>query len=149
MLVFRVCKSRYAVFDPEGARRQGGRWHSPGRSVLYCAECFPGSLLEILAHAVPRRLPGAHHAARARIPSDLDIEVLDPASLPGWDAREPRVSRIYGDRWLAEARSAVLSVPAVSAKPFGRNILLSPAHRDFARIEQEDPLPVIWDTRVL
>lgn len=149
MLVFRACKSRYAVFDPEGARRLGGRWHSPGRAVLYCAESFAGSLLEILAHAVPRRLPGAHHAACARIPSDLEIEVLDPSSLPGWDAREPRISRVYGDRWLAESRSAVLSVPALSAKPFGRNILLNPTHPDFARIEQEDPVPLTRDARIL
>jgi RES domain-containing protein len=149
MLVYRLCKARYAVFDAEGARRMGGRWNSPGKPVLYCSECFAGSILEIVAHALPRRLPGAHHAARARIPSGLRVEVLDENTLPEWDAGDQSVSRAFGDRWLGERRTVVLSVPALSGKPFARSVLLNPAHPDFHRIEVERSVPIVWDPRLL
>ncbi len=67
-IVFRITKTRYPVFDGTGAYLAGGRWDSPGHSVIYSPTCLAGSLLEVLVHAGRRQqLPGPHHCARAVI----------------------------------------------------------------------------------
>lgn len=148
-LAYRISKIRHPVFDGSGALRVGGRWNSPGRPVVYCSDAFAGAILEILAHVGhPLRLPGLHHAARIGIPEDERIETVDEAALPGWDAPEPVVSRSFGDRWLAEERSAVLSVPALTAQPFGRNLLVNPVHPGARRFGVGPTVPVVWDARL-
>jgi len=147
--VYRVTKTRYAVFDGTGAELEGARWNSPGRAVIYGADALAGCLLEILAHSGRRqRLPGAHHAARGWVPDDLPVGVVDEAAVPGWDQEDSAVARAYGYRWLAEARGAVLSVPSLVGRPFGRNLLLNPLHPDYPRIELEPPVRIVWDARL-
>lgn len=147
--VYRVAKARYPCFDGTGAYLVGGRWNSPGRPVVYASSCLAGCLLETLVHAGPlARLPGVHHCARAHLPDDLPVEVADEAGLPGWEAEDSAVARAYGDAWLAESRTAVLSVPSAAARPFGRNFLLNPAHPDYPRVRVEPPGPIAWDARL-
>ena len=148
MLAWRISKIRHPPFDGTGARLRGARWNSPGRPVVYAADSYAGSILEVLAHALrPRTLPGAHHAVRIDIP-DVLVESLDPATLPGWDARGSPEAVEFGDRWLAEARSAVLIVPALPARPEGRNVLVNPLHPDAGRLSVSAPFPVPWDERL-
>lgn len=147
-VVWRVCKTRYAPYDGTGAMLVGARWNSSGRSVVYTADSFAGAILEILAHSFrPRTLPGPHHGVRIDIPDDL-VETLDPAALRGWDAPGSPEARAFGDRWLAEARSAALAVPALPCRPIGRNLLINPAHPDAARIVVSAPFIVPWDERL-
>ncbi len=146
---YRTTKSRHPVYDGTGAALVGGRWNSPGRNVIYCADSFAGSILEILAHANrPFRVPGPHHAARIEFPDDLSVETIDETTLPGWNDDDGAVSRDFGDRWIAEARTAILSVPAATARPFGRNLVINPTHSDAARITVGVPVPVEWDARL-
>ena len=148
MLAWRISKTRHPPFDGTGARLRGARWNSPGRPVIYAADSFAGSILEVLAHVLrPRTLPGTHHAVEIDIPDSL-VEALDPAALPGWDVRGSPEALAFGDRWLAEARSAVLVVPALPARPVGRNVLINPLHRDAVRLSVSDPFPVPWDERL-
>lgn len=148
MVAWRICKARFAPFDGTGAMLRGARWNSPGRPVVYAADSFAGALLELLAHALrPRTLPGPHHAVRIEIP-DAAVEVLDPAALPGWDAKGSPEARAFGDRWLEEARSPALVVPAVPARPVACNVLLNPMHPDAARISVSEPFEVPWDERL-
>lgn len=145
---WRICKTRHAPFDGTGARLVGARWNSAGRAVIYAADSFAGAILEVLAHAIrPRTLPGAHHAVRIDVPHDV-AEVLTPASLPGWDVRGSAAAVIMGDLWLRQQRSAVLVVPAVPARPVGRNVLINPEHPDIARITVSAPFAVPWDERL-
>jgi RES domain-containing protein len=147
---YRVAKVSRPVFDGSGAYLEGGRWNSPGRAAIYAATCQAGSLLEILVHCgALQKLPGPHHCARAHIPEDLFIETLDEATLPGWATEGSTAARSYGDDWLAAGRSAVLSVPAVSARPFGRNYVLNPLHTGYNRIQLEPPVAIVWDARLL
>ena len=148
MIAFRTCKARYDPWDGAGAARQGGRWNSPGRPVIYAADSFAGSILEILAHSLrPRTLPGAHHAVRVDIPDQL-IEILDDGALPGWIERESAAAREFGDRWIREARSVALSVPALPCRPVGRILIVNPAHPDAARVTRGIPFLVPWDERL-
>jgi RES domain-containing protein len=149
IVAYRVCKTRYPVFDGTGAEIAGGRWNSRGRPLIYCADSFAGALLEILVHAnAPVALPGPHHCARALADETVSIETLDEADLPGWADEDAVISRAYGDRWLEEQRSVILSVPAATARPYGRNLLLNPAHPDYHRISLEPPVDVAWDSRL-
>lgn len=149
IIAYRVCKTRYPVFDGTGAEIAGGRWNSRGRPLIYCADSFAGALLEILVHAnAPVALPGAHHCARALVDDAISVETLDEASLSGWADEDMRISRAFGDAWLEEQRTAVLSVPAATARPYGRNLLLNPLHPDFGRIVLEPAVPVAWDARL-
>ncbi|HLM68026.1 MAG TPA: RES domain-containing protein [Longimicrobium sp.] len=149
IVAYRVCKTRYPVFDGTVAEIAGGRWNSRGRPVIYCADSFAGALLEILVHAnAPVALPGPHHCARAFIDDAIPLESLAEDNLPGWADEDAQLSRAYGDQWLKEQRSVLLSVPAATARPYGRNLLLNPAHPDFARLVLEPPVAVSWDARL-
>jgi RES domain-containing protein len=46
----RVCRSKYAELDGEGARRVGGRWNSPGVAAVYMASSLSLAVLEVLAN---------------------------------------------------------------------------------------------------
>lgn len=148
LAAFRAAKARYPVFDGEGARRTGGRWHSPGRPLIYASTCLAGALLEIVVQLGRVGLPGRHHAAVADIPDSVAREVLSADALPGWDTQDSPAARAYGDRWLAEARTAVLVVPAATARPLQQHILLNPVHPAFTRITLRPPAPVTWDVRL-
>ena len=148
MLAWRTCKTRYDPYDGSGAAHWGGRWNSPGHPVLYTADSFAGSILEIIAHALrPRTLPGPHHAVRVEIPDDM-IEWLEGDRLDGWDARDAAEARAFGDRWLRESRSAALAVPSLPARPVGRLLLLNLAHGDARRLERGAPFAVPWDEQL-
>jgi RES domain-containing protein len=148
MRCFRIGDARFPLFDGTGALLCGGRWNSPGRSVIYAAETYAGAILEILVHANLNRLPRAHAVITIEIPSDLEVERLSPSELAGWDAPEQAASRAFGDRWLAEARTAVLLVPSLVTQGREHNVLLNPVHPRFDRIAHSLPEPVAWDKRL-
>lgn len=148
MIGWRVCKTRHAPFDGTGARLLGARWNSPGRPVIYGSDSLAGAILEILVHALyPRTLPGPHHGVRIEIPDDL-VERLEPEALPGWDTPSSPAALSFGDRWLTEARSPVLLVPALPCRPAGRNLLINPRHPRAAEVVVSPSFAVPWDERV-
>jgi RES domain-containing protein len=146
---WRVAKARHAAYDGTGARLVGGRWNDAGREVIYAADSFAGAILEIVVHALrPRTLPGPHHAVQIDVPDDVGVETLEPEALVGWESRGSPVARAFGNRWLSEGRSAVLVVPALTARPVARNVLINPAHGDASRIVVSSPFDVPWDERL-
>ncbi len=147
MIAWRTTKTRYDPWDTTGAALHGGRWHSPGRGLVYAADSFAGSLLEILAHAQAPKTLTAHHAIRLDIPDEL-IERPDDAQLVGWEAKNSAAARAFGDAWLGDGRSAVLLVPAMPCRPIGRLVVINPLHPDAARITRGAPFAVPWDERL-
>ena len=147
---WRIVKRRFAdeAFSGEGARQYGGRWNTPGHAVVYVSETRALAMLEILAGLQsPSPIP-----AYALIVVKFDkalVERLDPTEVPqDWRSPHQRLAtRQTGDRWLAEARSAVLRVPsAVVDDEF--NYLLNPAHPDFAKIQIGSPEEIVFDPRL-
>lgn len=148
MRAWRTCKARHDPLDGTGAALEGGRWNSAGRPLVYAADTFAGSILEILVHSGrPRTLPGPHHAVAIDIPAEL-VERLEPDDLPGWDLPGALEARAYGDAWLAGSRSAVLVVPSVPSRPVGRTVLINPLHEDARRIIRSAAFAVPWDERL-
>jgi RES domain-containing protein len=146
--VYRLAKRRYPIYDGSGAALEGARWNSPGRLLIYTSEHYATAILEKLVHAGRTLLPGAHHAASIEIPDDLELEQFDPGAVPGWDAEDSISARDYGDRWHAQARSAVLIVPSLPGQPVERNFIINPAHPAAARIRVMPSFDVTWDGRL-
>ena len=149
MRAFRLCRANYPAYDGEGARRVGGRWNSKGTRVLYMSENRSLAVLEILVH-LAASLPDRYVLGTADIPEDVGVEILDDSRLPAdWSTLNPReqeVTRQIGDEWVAQQRSAILSVPSVILGE--RNSVLNPAHPDFGRVAFAEPVPFRFDIRL-
>jgi RES domain-containing protein len=148
MRAFRIADRRFPIFDGSGARLIGGRWNSPGKPVIYAAETYAGAMLEVLMHANLGRIPKTHALVEITIPECISIEKLTANELPRWDAEDQFVSRAFGDRWLAECRTAVLIVPSTATRGREHNILLNPEHPDFGKITAGKPQNIVWDERL-
>ncbi len=148
MRAFRIADRRFPIFDGTGSRLIGGRWNSPGKPLIYSAETFAGAVLETLIHSNLGRVPKTHSVVEIEVPETLRIEIVRETDVPGWDAANFRASRAFGDKWLAERRSAVLIVPSMVTRGRERNILLNPEHPDFRQITVANPQPVRWDERL-
>jgi RES domain-containing protein len=149
--VWRITSARFAdsAFDGEGARRYGGRWNHPGTALVYCSATLSLAALEYFVHLEPELAPDGLVAVAAEIPAAVAVELLEVAVLPAdWRAYPaPDRLRDLGSGWVRGGRTAVLSVPS-SVIPHERNLLLNPAHPDFARIRRRDAEPFSFDPRM-
>lgn len=145
---WRIADGRFEPFSGVGASLVGGRWNSPGLSVIYASRNYAGALLETLAHAGIGRVPKTHVAIAITIAGGVTVERYDEDGLPdGWEQSDLRVARAIGDAWIRQRRTAVLVVPSVVARKEG-NVLLNPQHPDFKKITVARPEAVIWDARL-
>lgn len=152
MIVFRICKARYAdtAYSGAGGLEASGRWHHKGRSVVYASGTLSLAALEYLVHLGRRDTKISLVSVQATIPDDIPLMAIDKASLPrNWKAAPPiEATMALGDNWLVEARSAILKVPSVVvADEF--NYLLNPRHPGFKRITVSEPAPFSFDPRFL
>lgn len=128
MILWRV--SNYRSLDGAGGLHVSGRWHTKGRPVVYCTWNPATALLETLVHMEidSEDRPDHFQVLKIEGPESLTLENVD-TKLPS-DWREDLFStQSVGDRWLAEGRSLLLSVPCVLA-PETWNVLLNPAHAE-------------------
>jgi RES domain-containing protein len=148
MRIYRIADKRHPVWSGTGAMLMGGRFNSPGRAVIYGAATFAGAMLEVLVHARIGKVPRTHVFVAAEVPDDLEVELANAEVLPaGWDRPDSMAARAYGDRWIAEGRTAVLLVPSVVAREEW-NVLVNPAHPMAGRLAVSEPSPVVWDERL-
>ena len=148
---WRIVKSRFAAsaFTGEGARRFGGRWSSPGVSVVYVAGSESLAILEMLVHLEAPDFLKRYVLFEVTFDHRLVIRV-DDARLPSTWRRSPPPYSIQsvGDQWVASGKSAVLRLPsALAASEW--NYMLNPAHPDFAKIRIGPRRPVRLDARFL
>ena len=148
MLVFRIGDRRHKIFEATGAMLHGGRWNSPGKSVISAAQTYAGALLEVLVHANLDSVPRNHAVVEIFVPDDFPVETVTPAALSGWNSEDLEVSRRFGDRWLEEQRTPILRVPSLVLQAREHNILINPAHPQFNRIHASEPEAVVWDVRL-
>jgi RES domain-containing protein len=139
MRIFRIADSRHPVWSGTGAMWVGGRFNSAGRPVIDGALNFAGAMLEVLLHVRIGKVARHHVWVEVDAPEDVPIERVNADDLPtGWDAGDPQVARRFGDRWLEEARSAVLVVPSVVARA-ECHAVVNPAHPDAGRLVVSPP----------
>jgi RES domain-containing protein len=139
---------RDSAFSGEGARRFGGRWNAPGRPVVYVSLHLSLAALETLAHADRRRFERHYVAFEVRVPHARILELRDEDLPDDWRARPVSWgARAVGDAWLAQRASVALTVPSVLV-PQERNLLLDPAHPDFAEVHIGAPQAFRFDERL-
>lgn len=147
---WRIVKNTYAseAFDGEGARLLGGRWNSPGHRVVYTSQSAALATLEILVHLGSSSALASWVLIGCRIPEGL-VKVADGASLPKHWRRFPAPEELQriGNEWMTSGASAVLEVPSAIIES-EHNYLLNPEHKDFRRIEVQEPLPFSFDVRL-
>jgi len=136
----------YPIFDAAGSKLYPGRWNTPASPMIYACEHYSTAMLEKLAHG-SGSLPPNQHFIEIAIDAGVSYEMFSEAAHPGWDRADMAVSKPYGEAWLQAGRSAILIVPSVVAR-MERNILINPAHGDFARIRHDLHRPVWWDARL-
>ena len=146
---WRIVKEKHAAtaFTGEGASRTGGRWNSRGVGVVYTSSSKSLAALENLVHLNPPIL-----FRYVAFGVSFDPALLENLAQP-WPAdwREqppPPSTRAIGDRWVREARSAVLEVPSVII-PGEVNYLLNPAHPLYRKIIIAKAEPFAFDPRLL
>jgi RES domain-containing protein len=138
------------AFDGEGARKFGGRWNSKGKRVVYTSGSLSLAILETLVHLDSHEVLARRYCRIALDFPEKICETLDSSKLPaGWDSDIPvNFTRNVGDKWLNEARSAVLAVPS-ALSPGEMNFLLNPDHKDFALVTRGAPERFIFSKRFL
>jgi len=119
MLAWRLCRAPFADLSGDGARLYGGRWNTPGHSMVYAADAAALAVLEVRVHLdLPPDL----------LPEDYVLVTIDLADLPVETLTSlPDNSRAFGDEWLRQGRSPILLVPSFIV-PESSNLLLNPAH---------------------
>jgi len=149
--VHRLTRRKFAgknPFDGEGSFLFGGRWSSIGTRVCYAATHRSLAILEYRVHIDLALLPDDLVIATLEIPDD--IAVAPTPTLPeNWkEYPAPASLRKIGDRFIAEAQSALMLVPSVLV-PQENNVMLNPLHPDARRmIRQRRLVPFLYDPRL-
>ena len=136
----------YPIFDATGATLYPGRWNTPASPMIYASEHYSTALLEKLVHG-SGSLPPNQHFIEITLPNGLSYEVVEPATLPGWDDPARTVAKAYGEAWQQARRSVLLFVPSVVAR-MERNVLINPDHPESTQITHGLHRPVWWDSRL-
>jgi len=131
-----------------GAYRQGGRWNSPGRAVVYMAESLSLCTLELLVHML--KLPMMHNFQQVCV--DIPEKLITTAAknkLPkDWNSIPAGIgSKKFGDKWFEDGRSPVLKVPSAII-PTEHIYVLNPSHQDFQKLKIGEIKPFEFDTRL-
>lgn len=150
MQVWRICKRRFAAaaFTGEGARLYSGRWNPEGVRMVYTSSSLALAALEFFVHLDPSVAPDDLVSVSATLPSHLKIDQIAVKDLPaGWRTTNNARLQTIGEEWISGNRSVALEVP--SAVIEGEwNVLLNPAHPQFAKIQIAAPKPFHFDKRM-
>jgi RES domain-containing protein len=150
--VFRLARAEFkdSLWSGEGGLHVDGRWHTPGKRIVYTAQSLSLAQLEVLVHIADRRLIPSLAYASASIPDTMRIAAIDPSALPAdWRRFAPysATTQRLGMKWLIQMPTAVLKVPsAVSETEW--NFLLNPAHTDFKGVKTSVSKDFYMDPRV-
>ena len=150
MRFWRICRRRFAgeATSGEGARLYGGRWNGRGVRVVYASTSLALAAIETFVNLEPNLLPKDPVSIEGEIPRTLPMAKIRLKSLPpDWHTSRDESLRHHGDEWIASGKTAVLLVP--SAAVSGEwNLLLNPAHPEFARIKFNATTPFQFDSRM-
>lgn len=150
MRFWRICRRRYAAESAsgEGARLYGGRWNSRGVRVVYASTSLALAAVETFVNLEPNLIPADLVSIEGEIPDSLATKKLDPMILPpGWYGSRDESLRRFGDGWIRSGEAVALLVPSAAIRGEW-NVLLNPAHPDFARVGFKRPERFTFNTRM-
>lgn len=148
---WRLTKTKFAnsSLNADGARLYGGRWNSPGVSVVYFAETISLAVLEILVHLNAARLLESYSLIRIDFDDRLLIEkTVDDLPETWADFPAAPQAQAVGDEWVQSAESLLLRVPS-AVIPLEHILVLNPHHPDLRQLSIAAPVPFLFDPRLL
>ena len=151
MKIWRMEKVQYSESSKQGdgAKLAGGRWSSPGKPAVYCAEHLSLSVLEVLVHArTPEQRLAKRVKAQIQAPEALLERVPAKVIPPHFGPASPyAATQAFGDEWLRSLRNPGLIVPSALI-PEEFNIVLNPLHPEYARFVWGDWNAIVLDSRL-
>jgi RES domain-containing protein len=150
LTAWRITKHRHlnSAFTGEGARLFGGRWNSPGTSMIYVAQSQSLAVLEVLVHLDSAAILEKYVLLRVDFDEARVTDLKKSTLPPTWRADPPPVeTQAIGDQWVAEEKSLVLRVPSTLV-PGESNFLLNPLHPDFKTLKIFKPQSFSFDPRL-
>jgi RES domain-containing protein len=116
--------------------------------MVYASTSLALAAVETFVNLEPNLTPSDLVSIEGEIPEAVAIGRLDPTSLPaGWHESRDESLRRFGDNWIRSDETAALLVPSAAIRGEW-NVLLNPAHRDFARIRFRSPEHFEFDARM-
>jgi RES domain-containing protein len=144
---YRIVKRSFVstAFSGEGARLYGGRWNSPGTSVVYTSSTIALAVLEWRAHLTQWPAPPV---MIIEIEFSPDLVLTQPKLPRHWkQLPSQKANAAIGDNWVKSGKSAVLRIPSAIV-PDEFNFLINPAHPDFGKIARGKPRLLRVDQRL-
>lgn len=150
MIVWRLCKTEYSDLIGRGSFLYGGRWNSPGHSMVYTSSSLSLSCLEILVGLSNCPFPRGFVSLQIDIPDQTSCQIIDIDEFPKkWNKSKDRSWFLHvGNEWLLSKKTAVLSVPSVIIQT-ERNFLINPDHPESKEIKIIKQEPFEMDERLI
>ena len=146
MLIYRLLQAAYRQepLSGQGAALYGGRWNPKGITLLYTTESPALSLLEVLVHINPKRIPD-YYLITIDVPDSTRTYQADelPTDWRATGSAQPLPSQTFLLDWLRKPDSLMVQVPS-SIIPIMTNYLLNPRHALFAdcRVIRSEPFAI-------
>lgn len=150
MIVFRLCKSKYATdLTGKGAELMGGRWNSKGTPMVYTSRSRALCTVEIAVHTPLGNIPDDYCLVTIEFPDNIPLLELTRSELPmDWNVfPHSHNTQLMGDRFVASNKYAVMKVPsAIVQGEF--NYLINPLHPENKDIIIKETEPFQFDSRL-
>ncbi|PJB13231.1 MAG: RES superfamily protein [Flavobacteriales bacterium CG_4_9_14_3_um_filter_40_17] len=149
MIVFRVCKSKYARdLSGHGAEVAGGRWNNKGTPLVYTCDSRALCMAEIAVWTPLGIVPNDYDLVTIQIPDD-SIQILNKEDLPDkWKSFPHNEStRKIGDAFQVKGQFLILKVPSAVVQD-EYNFLINPTHPDGIKIKIVQIQPFAFDERL-
>ncbi len=150
MIVFRLCKSKYANdLSGKGAEKSGGRWNGKGFRMLYTSGSRALCLTEIAVHIPLGIIPLDFVLVSIEIPDSAEIIEIKETELPeNWrNFTNTKATNEIGNTFLSNSEYLILKVPsAVVQDEF--NYLINHEHELFDQIKTYKIEPFYFDERL-
>jgi RES domain-containing protein len=151
-LVWRLTPPAFArALDGEGSSMVGGRWNSPGVTMVYTSSHLSLCVLEVFLNLPANlrlELP-EFEAVHISVPDDAGTTQIGIAEFDTMlSAGDPLAAcRTAGDNWIAAATDLVFAAPSVVV-PEELNIMINPTHPRMREVAIVSTRPFRFDPRL-
>lgn len=149
MIVFRLLNQNYGSgLSGAGAMIAGGRWNSPGISMIYTSETRALCTAEVAVNLPLGTFPSGYEMVSINIPDDILLTEILESDLPsGWKVFPLTIiTQKIGDDFIIQGKFLIMKVPSVVVQG-DSNYLINPRHTEFNRIEIVKKEPYEFDDR--
>ena len=125
------------------------KWNSKDIKMIYTAQSRALACLENVVHRSSKGLQNNFRVMQIFVPDDIVLkEVKETDLITGWKEFDKMpYTQSLGDRWIREAKSAVLKIPSAIVSG-DSNYLINPGHKDFQKVKLLRTEPFEFDGRI-